>query len=70
MARPEEEAVCRMARAGALSSVSLPPERMAVALRVERGDGIMDGAVEVLRASEDPVGRMGRFRSRQRGSMV
>ena len=45
-------------RAGALSSVPLPPERMAVALRVERGDGIMDGAVEVLWASEGLVGRM------------
>ena len=70
VARPEEDVVCWMARADALSSVPLPPERMAVALRVERGDGIMDGAVEVSGPAKIWWAGWCRFRSRQRGSMA
>ena len=41
-----------------LSSYSLAGQRIAVALGMELGDGVVDGAVEVVRASEGLVGQV------------
>ncbi len=46
------------AEAAGLSSDSLAVQRMAIALLVELGDGMMDGVVEVVRSGEGHVGEM------------